>query len=278
MKRRRIGGLLRRYRTEAGMASKDAARAANLDATRLGRIEQGRYRITPAQITALMEVYGIADDVAREELCRAAEESPGVGWWVPHKGHLATAYTDYIALESEAETLRVQHSVVVHGLLQCPAYARGMLESSIHPPTREKADVLYAVRMTRQQIITRPRNPVKIHAVVPDVAFHARFDTGSSVIRDQLQHLLILAEQDNVTIQVLPLASPPNFGMYQATDLLTFRHPWPAVVNYDTWRGASLSDEPEEIEAVEEHFDQLAKVALPAKESRDLLEDRLKKG
>ncbi|MEU3423606.1 helix-turn-helix transcriptional regulator [Streptomyces murinus] len=277
MTRRRIGALLRRYRADAEMTSKDAARAAGLDPTRLGRIEQGRYRITPAQITALMSAYGIEDDHARDELCRAAQEPPNSGWWMPHRGHLTDAYADFIALESGAVSLRVQHPVVIPGLLQCPSYARAMLESSIHPPTRERAETLFAVRMGRQQIISRPGTPVRLHAVVPEAAFRARFETGT-VVREQARHLLTLSEQENVTVQVLLLESPPNFGMYQAGTLLEFRHPWPAALSIDDWRGGSITEDTDEVAAMETHFDQLSKIALPTENSREFLENLLQKG
>ncbi|MEU6332771.1 helix-turn-helix transcriptional regulator [Streptomyces sp. NPDC047049] len=277
MTRRRIGALLRRYRIGAEMASKDAARAAGLDPTRIGRIEQGRYRITPEQITALMSAYGVDDEGAREELCRAAQEPPNAGWWTPYRTHLTTAYADFIALESDATSLRVQHPVVIPGLLQCPSYARAMLESSIHPPTRERADTLFAVRMGRQQIINRPGTPVRLHAVVPEAAFRARFETPT-VIREQARHLLTLSEQENVTIQVLLLESPPNFGMYQAGTLLEFRHPWPAALSFDNWRGGSITEDADEVAAMETHFDQLSKIALSAEDSAEFLENQLQKG
>ncbi|MGG2460161.1 helix-turn-helix domain-containing protein [Streptomyces sp. RGM 3693] len=278
MKRRRIGDLLKLLRTAARMTAKDAARLAGVDATRLGRIEQGRYKVTSAQVKALLDAYGVSDEVTRDALCKATGESPRAGWWHQYREELTEPYLDYTALESEAVTIQAQHPVVIPGLVQCASYVRGTLQQSIHPPTRARADALFAVRMTRQQILTRPVNPTKLHVVIPEAAFFAQFEAGPSVMRDQLRHLITLSEQGNITVQVLALESPPNFGLHQAANLLTFDAPWPSVLHFDNWRGGTLSNDQEEIEAMKQHFDQLSKVALPVEKSRDLMEERLRKG
>lgn len=245
------------------------------DTTRLSRIERGLYRISGEDVVTLTSKYGVDDREAVAEVAKVAEEPPGAGWWAPYAGRIGQPYLDFVELEAEADTIRIQHPVVVPGPLQAPSYVREIVTRASTTLTKTRAEMLVSIRLARQELLTRTDRPVRLHALVPETALHARFDSGPAVMRDQLRKLLDVAEMPNVKLQIVPLTAHPAFGSNGAMTLLTFRHPWIPVASVDNYTGGTHTEDPEEVTFLEAEFDQIADIALPVDQSRDLLNEYL---
>lgn len=234
---------------------------------RFSRVERGYYRIGRDEVLDLCAKIGVNDPEGVEEVARVAEETAGKGWWASYADKVSEAYLDFVELEAEAETIRVQHPKIIPGLVQAPGYVREM-----HSSKRSKdPESLIAIRLARQEVLSR----AKFHGLISESAFHARFESGPDLMKDQLRKLIDASKMENVTLQILPLTAHPSYGANGATTILTFRHPWTPVASVDTSTGGSHMYDPDQVSYLEEEFDHLSSAALPADESRDLIKEYL---
>ena len=74
MRRRLVGGALRRYRENVGYSLEDAARVLECDRSKISRIETGQRGIRPKELRELMTEYGVP---ASEQLVLLAIASRG---------------------------------------------------------------------------------------------------------------------------------------------------------------------------------------------------------
>ncbi|GEB53788.1 transcriptional regulator [Streptomyces cacaoi] len=268
--RRRVGGLLRDFREQAGLGPGAAAKQLGWDSTRQGRIERGIYRVSEGDIRKMLETYGIhGDEEAVRELTAASNESLKSGWWAPYVGRISDALLDFVILESKATSIQVQHPAIIPGLFQAPGYVREIFNGPLHPDNRELSGMLSAIRMARQEVLHRPGDPVRLHALISEAALLHRFPRAPGVMKEQLRKLADDAGQPHITIQIVPVDVPAYAAANQAMTILHFRHPWPAAVSIDSSLGGSFLDEPAEVSALSVVFEKIAELALSAEESRD---------
>ncbi|WP_407564980.1 helix-turn-helix domain-containing protein [Streptomyces sp. 184] len=274
--RRRVGSLLRDYRERADLAPGAAAKRLGWDSTRQGRIERGIYRVPEGDMRKMLEAYGIHEDEdAVRELAAASNEAPGAGWWASYMGQISNALLDFITLESKAKRIQVQHPAIIPGLLQAPGYVREIFNSPLHPDNRERSGMLSAIRMARQEVLHRPGSPVQLHALISEAALLHRFPNAPGVMKEQLRKLADDAGQPNIIVQIVPVDVPAYAAANQAMTILNFRHPWPTTVSIDSSLGGSFLDDPAEVSDLSVVFEEIAKVALPADESRDRINTHL---
>jgi len=275
IKRRRIGSLLRHYREAhtPRILSKEAARHIGVEPSQLGRIERGEYRIKPAQIESLLRLYDVLDPVVYAELRHAALLPLDAGWWYPYRNDISLSLLDFITLENEATEIRSVTPSGINGLLQCASYASAVQNSSILPAVREQADLFVSVRMSRQRVIRRSKDPVMLRCIMVESAFQLT----DPVMEDQIQHLLAVSRQDNVEIQVMPFNAPLGMQVDVHANLLRFRKPWPSVVHVATLGGGFTDDSDKKVQNADMHFKALSNTALPVDKTREFLEERLKR-
>ncbi|MFI0776277.1 helix-turn-helix domain-containing protein [Streptomyces sp. NPDC021212] len=272
--RRRVGAQLRRWRGPV-MKSGDAATAMGWDKTHLSRVETGQYRISADDVQTLCAHLGVDDQAAVDEVARVAEKPLGGGWWAPYAGRISDEYLDFIELEAEASSIRIHHPVVIPAPLQSAGYVREILTRAGTNLTLDRAEMLVSIRMARQEILTRVERPAELHVLVPEPALHATFDSGRTVMRDQIRKLIDATEMPNVKLQLVPLTAHPAFVTKGPLTLLSFRHPWVPVGSVDNPMGGTHTEEPEKVSWMEEEFDLISSIALPVDESRGRLNEYL---
>ncbi|MER5969506.1 helix-turn-helix transcriptional regulator [Streptomyces sp. NPDC002055] len=269
IKRRRVGAQLRQWREAVDMPSGDAARAMGWSQARFSRVERGYYRILRDEVFDLCAKIGVDDPEGVAEVARVAEEPTGKGWWASYadKVGVSEQYLDFVELEAEAESIRIVHPKVVPGLVQSPSYVREMHSSA----RSNDPESLIAIRLARQEVLSR----AKFHGLIPESAFHARFESAPGLMKDQLRKLIDASSMENVTIQILPLTAHPSYGSNGAMTILTFRHPWTPVASIDNPMGGSHTVDPDQVAYLEAEFDNIASAALSVDKSRDLLNEHL---
>ncbi|MEU6482582.1 helix-turn-helix transcriptional regulator [Streptomyces sp. NPDC046887] len=269
IKRRRVGAQLRQWREAAGMPSLDVARAMGWSQARYSRVERGYYRISHDEVQKLTTAIGVDDPEGVEEVARVAEEPTGTGWWASYAngGRVSEQYLDFVELEAEAKTIRIMHPKVIAGLVQSPGYVREMHSSA----RSNDPESLIAIRLARQEVLSR----AKFHGIVPESAFHARFQSGPGIMKDQLRKLIDASTMENVTIQILPLTAHPAYGSNGAMTILTFRHPWTPVASIDNPMGGTHTVDPDQVAYLEAEFEDIASASLSVDESREILNQYL---
>ena len=274
LRRRRLGEALRNYRSAAGLSLDQAVEKmeGSWDGPKLSRIENAKARISPKEVSVLLGEYGVTDPeivAALEELARTAGRT---GWWTAYGGAVPQHLQDTISAQDDAESIRQYHPTAIPGLLQIGAYAREITAATAFNLPPEEHAAIVEVRIARQAILTRPRNPVKYWAVIHESLLMQRFASHPSLMREQLRHLLDMADLPNITIQVMPLTAGAHPGASGNLTITQFPKPWPALISVENRHDMRYQeDDAEETKLYGEYFDRIVASALPADQSRETI-------
>ncbi|CAL9663720.1 hypothetical protein SUDANB176_07116 [Streptomyces sp. enrichment culture] len=267
-----VGVQLAGFREDAGLAQDQAARAVGFSAAKLSRIESGKGRRPPTEsdVRALLELYR-TDDYEASVLLKLLRRAGEPGWWQRYDKRLMPEWFDrLVGLQEAAATIRTFEIQYVPGLLQTAAYTRAVVERGLPNAPASEVQRRVELRMRRAELLLREGAP-QLWAVI-DESILLRVLGGSEVMREQLAHLVRMAERPNVTVQIVPLdvtnasapAIPVTYLRFGGLDL-------PDVVYLEHIRSANFLEDRDETEEYRIALDRLADEALEPRESVDLL-------
>lgn len=274
--RRRLGAELRRLRGNAGLKLEDVARGLACSTSKVSRLENGKGIPRPADVDALLALYGGVAEVEAEMLHRLVSQSRTRGWWEPFTEGLSTdryalpAPGRYAAVETDAVGVDAFDLSVLHGLLQTSAYARAVLRARLPRHDGWEIDQLVHLRRRRYEALTGTP-PLRLRSVI-DEAVLARVTGSPQVMADQLDHLLELARLPNVLLLVLPFsagvqrAHAGRFAVLQIPDELGSD-----LVHTEGHAGESFLDSPGDLETYRQVLADVRADALEPGASRDLI-------
>ncbi|MFF9499056.1 DUF5753 domain-containing protein [Streptomyces sp. NPDC014656] len=173
-------------------------------------------------------------------------------------------------MEDIYDSIRTFQAQLVPGLLQTPKYGRAVTVASRAWQTAEEIEQFIQVRLARQERLTG-EGQLELWAVLAEGVLRQRVG-GPTVMRDQLEHLATMAEQPNITVQVLPFSRGAHSGMFGPYLLMSF----PQVSAQDlvlteTPTGNIWTEGESEVVAYRGLFDDARASALPPKESLTLI-------
>ncbi|MFG2720497.1 helix-turn-helix domain-containing protein [Streptomyces sp. NPDC048416] len=272
VRRRKLGGELRRLRDRTGLTSGEAAALVGWHQSKVSRIETGRSGVKPADVARLLDAYGVHDRQLRAVLEALADSAGGGGadWARAYRGLLPPQYRDFISLESQARSARTLETSVVPGLLQTPAYARAVTRAAIQGLAPDELDSLVEVRIARQEVL-RADPPLALSAVLDEAVLRRRVG-GSAAMREQLRHLLAIAALPHVRLQIIPFRYGGYVGLTGPFTLFSF----PAisdldVVVVDHLTSSLYLERREDLEAYSAAFQTVQALALSSEDSLDLI-------
>ncbi|MET8247618.1 helix-turn-helix transcriptional regulator [Streptomyces sp. NPDC005202] len=274
-----VGVQLAGFREDAGLSQEQAARELGFSAAKLSRIESGKGRRPPAEtdVRALLQLYG-TDEYESSVLLKLLQRAGEPGWWQRYDKRLMPQWFDrLVGLQEAAAAIRTFEIQYVPGLLQTPAYTRAVVERGL--PTASAGEVQRRVelRTRRAQLLLRPDAP-QLWAVI-DESVLLRVLGSRAVMREQLAHLVDMAQRPHVTVQIVPLdvtnasapAIPITYLRFGGLDL-------PDVVYLEHIKSANFLEDRDETEEYRIALDRLADEALTPQESlallRKTMEDR----
>jgi transcriptional regulator with XRE-family HTH domain len=230
-----VGVQLAGLREDTGTAQEQAARAVGFSPAKLSRIEAGKGRRPPTEtdVRALLDFYKTEEHEASVllQLLRRAGEP---GWWQRFDKRLMPEWFDrLVGLQEAADSIRTFEIQYVPGLLQTPAYTRAVMERGLPAAPSREVNRRVELRMKRAELLGRPDAP-QLWAIV-DESVLLRVLGSREIMREQLEHLIEMAEQPHVTVQVVPLdvtnASAPaipvtylRFGGLDLPDIVYLEH------------------------------------------------------
>ncbi|MFD9003588.1 helix-turn-helix domain-containing protein [Streptomyces sp. NPDC059582] len=271
-----VGVQLAGFRDDAGLGQDQAARALGFSGAKLSRIESGKGRKPPTErdVRALLELYG-TDAYETSVLIKLLQRAGEPGWWQRYDKRLMPEWFDrLVGLQEAAATIRTFEIQYVPGLLQTPAYTRAVVERGL--PNAPAAEVQRRVelRTRRAQLLSRADAP-QVWAIV-DESVLLRVLGGRAVMREQLAHLVEMAQRPHVTLQVVPLdvtnasapAIPITYLRFGGLDL-------PDVVYLEHIRSANFLEDRDETEEYRLALDRLADEALKPRETLRLLHETM---
>ncbi|MFJ8649283.1 helix-turn-helix domain-containing protein [Streptomyces sp. NPDC093546] len=273
VRRRKLGEELKRLRLRAGLTSRDAARLVGWHQSKVSRIETGASGVTGADVSRLLDAYGVREPRLRtlvEALSGAAADGGGTGWWHAYRGVLPPQYQDFISLESQACGARTLETSVVPGLLQTPDYARAVTRAALDGLPATAVDSLVEVRIARQEVLFGDP-PLRLEAVL-DEAVLRRQVGGPGVMRAQLRRLRELADLPHVRLQVLPFAVGGYVGLSGPFVIFSFANMSDLdVVVLDHLTSSLYLERSEDLEAYCAAFRTMQALALTPEESSELI-------
>lgn len=254
---RRLAGSLGRLRNARDLSRDDVAEATGINKATLYRIEKARVRPQARTLAAMLTLYGVEAD-ERRQLMQLLKDSGQSGWWQAYTDELPEEYGAYIEFENEAVSVWNYESLYIPGLLQTEEYMRAAIPGGMPSLTREQVEQRVQVRLERQEVLRRDQ-PLKLWAICDEAALH-RLVGGHEVMRDQLLHLVDVAELPNVTLQVIPFDVGAHPGMPGSFHVLEFTDD-PKVVYVDSMAGDLFIEEEPDIRRYTAFYEHLRAVA-----------------
>ncbi|MFJ6509368.1 helix-turn-helix domain-containing protein [Streptomyces sp. NPDC091879] len=272
LRRRRLGAELRRLRQASGLKSTEVAERLMVSQPKISHLENGNRTISPRDVRELCAVYGVTDPTVVDTLLAMARESGQRGWWHSY-GDIPQSV--YIALETDATSLRTYEPAVVPDLLQTPAYAHTVIEETIPELTAEQAATRLKVRLRRQHRIYAPARPLYLSVVLDESVLH-RVVGRPEIMREQLEHLNALGAEPHITVQVLPYTAGAHAGLSGQFSILQFADSPTGAVYVERFGSDLYLEKPAEVRDFGMMHDQLQAKALDAAGSRDVIVDVIK--
>ncbi|MFE9906813.1 helix-turn-helix domain-containing protein [Streptomyces clavifer] len=193
-----FGRQLKLLRVRAGLDRAEFGQRMGYAAQSVASFEQGRRIPQPAFVDKadrLLDAGGLLVAL-KEELARS---------------QYPAFFRDMARLEAEAVELCAYDTHIVNGLLQTEEYMRAVLAMRRPLLDEETIELRVAARLARQEILSRWPAPL-LSFVVEEGALCKRLG-GKSVMRGQLEQLLLFGALRNVELQLMPLDREDNAGV-----------------------------------------------------------------
>jgi transcriptional regulator with XRE-family HTH domain len=263
-RRRQLGRELRRLRVEAGMSQHEAARLLHFHGSLISRYERGYQVPGYHDLRAILDQYAVPID-DWQPYTDLGDKARAKGWYT----EFGIGDYNYVSMEDEASLLREVQPGYIPGLLQIPDYTRVLYDMSSHPMSKAMVKSHLAIRERRRMRLTA-MDPINMHAVLDEAVIRRKMPPG--VMKDQLSHLVMVSELENVTIQVLTDVYAHD-GLFGNFSLLSFPHKDEQDIGYiGHIAGWLIINKKEGVERCRLAFDQLSGMALSHDESVRLIE------
>lgn len=267
-RRRQLGADLRRLRELKGLTLEEAGKRVSISKATLSRYETKEGSVKWPVVEALCREYGASDE-ERLALIELAKGARIQGWWRSLADPIPESMNLMLTLEDEV--VREDHyaSVYIPGLLQTRAYAEAVHRASEVECGEREVQHMVDIRMKRQELLHR-EDPPHIWCVVDEAALRRRVG-GDEVMRDQLDHILSLAELPQVTVQVLPFSRGAHAAAVGSFAILRGPSPELDVVYMDLLGGGLFMEKPAELQRYRLAFAYLSAQALDFESSAELI-------
>lgn len=269
---RELGERLRALRLDAGYTVEGAAEQLLVSASKISRLETAARKPSARDVRDLCRLYGVGDD-ERDQLMSLAAQAQETSWY--QETDYLPGFRTFIGLEQAASDILEWQPIVVPGLLQTQAYARHLVEN-LRPDgewSAEQVTDIVAARARRQEVLRGP-SPPRLHVVIEELVLR-RAVGGEQVMAEQVAHLVRMAAQPDITVQVIPAATGAHPCLDGPYIVLGFAdHSQRDVVYTENPAGALFVDKESVVQQHRDLFDYLAtRVALDEAASLDLLRE-----
>jgi transcriptional regulator with XRE-family HTH domain len=257
-----FGRQMKLCRLRAGLERPEVGARTGYSPSTIAAYEQGR-RIPPPKfidvVDELLDAGGLLKEM-KEEVARA---------------QYPAFFRDAARLEAQAVELHVYATRAVPGLLQTEEYARAVCAMWRPLLDVEVIEQRVTARMARKDIFARRPAP-HLTFVIEEAVLHRPLG-GEAVWRGQMEHLLLVGEQRNVEIQVMPLSRKEHAGLAGPFTLMETKDE--RRIAYTEVQGDShVHTERGKVRELETAYGSLRAQALTPAESLSLIEKLLGEG
>ena len=275
MLRMLLGAQLRRLREHAGITRDDAGYHIRASGSKISRMELGRVSFKERDVTDLLEYYGVTDPAEREKLVQLTREANATPWYQKFQDVVPDWFHVYVGLEEAAQLIRVYEVQFVPGLLQTEEYARAVIMQGAPGVDPDEVERRVALRMGRQKLLTR-ENPPRYWVIMDEAALRRPMG-GRDVHFAQIERLIDLVGEPNITLQVMPFRYGGHAADGGAFTIMRFPETdLPDVVYMEYLTGAHYIDKPEEVERYAAVMERLSVAGTSPDRTREILSVMLK--
>ncbi|MEV4949694.1 helix-turn-helix transcriptional regulator [Streptomyces sp. NPDC053755] len=201
-----FGEVVKTFRRRARLTQEEFAPRVGYSVPTVASIEQGR-RFPPADFVEraedVLDAFGVLRAAAKH-----LSRQPGLASW----------FRQWAKLEAEALSLYTYENRLVPGLLQTKAYAHELFAGQRPPLGNEQIEAQLVARLERKRLLTE--RPNTAYSFIIEQHVLERPTGGVEVSREQLDHLISLAECRNIEVQVLPRSLGHHAGLGGPMQLL----------------------------------------------------------
>lgn len=185
------GRHLKRLREQSGLSLRALAEKLHYPHSYISRVEHYEQLPSEALAKALDELFATGGLFG--DLLTIAQDSM-----------VTKQSRDCFPLESKSIRIQVFSSNLVPGLLQTEEYARGAFSIGLAREDLPALEEIVAFRLRRQELFKR-EDPPQYWAIMDESALR-RLTADPRLMTNQLEHLLRVAAEPHITLQVMPLA------------------------------------------------------------------------
>ena len=275
MLRMLLGAQLRRLREGAGVTRDNAGYHIRASGSKISRMELGRVSFKERDVIDLLEFYNVDDTAERDKLLQLTREANAVPWYQKFQDVVPDWFHVFVGLEEAAQLIRVYEVQFVPGLLQTEEYARAIITQGAPGMEPDEVERRVALRMGRQKLLTR-ENPPRYWVVMDEAALRRPMG-GRDVHVAQIERLIDLVGEPNITLQVMPFRYGGHAADGGAFTIMRFPETdLPDVVYMEYLTGAHYIDKPEEVERYAVVMERLSVAGTSPDRTREILTEMLK--
>ncbi|NLU69576.1 helix-turn-helix transcriptional regulator [Streptomyces sp. HNM0574] len=255
---RYLGNQFQLWRVDAGVRREAAAEAVGYSVETVKSVEYGRRKCPPKMALIGDELFG-----AKGKL------KAGLQYQEPEK--YAPQAQDFIPVEQQASWLWTYESTLMPGLLQTERHARSLMEDHCPPFDDETVEQRLTARMDRQKLLSPDAKPLVEYSCVLAEAVLRVPVGGRDTHREQLQHLLKVGGQRNVSVQVLPFECVTEAAMLGPMVIVETREQ--ELYGYmEVHMASSLTSDPRDTNTLMRRYGMIRMQALSVEESARFIE------
>lgn len=264
-KARNLGAELRTLRRGADIAYRDMAARLGLPPTRYQRWESGEVVPSPEEVAEFLNHADI-NGPERDRILDLARDVDGENWITSDVTGQRTELTTLIEFERTCTSIVDVSPLLIPGLLQTAGYVRAIMTGT----EMDDVDRRVGVRLGRQDVITRRKNPLPYVAIIGEWAIREPIG-GPDVMIEQLNRLAELSARPNIEIRVLPHGASAGHAAH-AGPFVLFEFPKAApIVHLEHFGSAAFVYAAKEVAAYKRAGESLRHAAMSESESRALI-------
>jgi hypothetical protein len=270
-----LGAQLRRLREQAGISRDDAGYHIRASGSKISRMELGRVSFRERDVLDLADLYGVIGSIERDGLLTLVREANAAPWWQKFGDAMPDWFAMYVGLEESAALIRGYDIQFVPGLLQTEEYARAVILTGAAEVPESEIERRVALRLGRQKLLTKQDAP-KFWAIVDEAALRRPIG-GHAVMQGQLRRLIAIADDPNITLQVMPFRFGGHVAEGGAFTILRFSDPeMMDVVYLEQLTSAQYLDKTDDLDRYAAVMERLSVTAASPERTREILAEMLK--
>ena len=265
---RELGFRLRELRNALGLTVEEVGIRLECSAAKISRLETGARRAVLRDVRDLARIYGVTDQAQVDELLDLARRAREPGWWTEYE---EPVFSPYLGLEQEAVAITAFSMFHVPALLQTGDYARSTIRSIERKIDPVALGQRVEARLRRQTLFDR-QSPPRYRVLLDEVVLRREMG-GPSVMRTQLEKLLLSISEEKAAVQIIPFgvgghaSTDSNFVVLELPEVTQ----QPVVVYVESLFTNRYLERPAEVARYREAVEYLRDAALNPRDSADLI-------